>query len=113
MLFQKVKMGLRVNGDALDAEIKDLIAAALVDLATAGVVYCDDKPCALIEQAVVCFAKARFGYEDVNMADRYWKSYEAHKAQLAIVANSADACPEPPISDPIDTVDEAAGGDGE
>lgn len=105
MLFSKVKMALRVNGDALDAEIKDIISAALIDLATAGVIYCDDNPCSLIEQAVVCFAKARFGFEDVTMADRFWKSYEAHKTQLAIVVNADDSCAAPVVKKPVDTID--------
>lgn len=87
-MLQKVKTALRVSGTAFDGEIADLIAAARADLAGAGVIVDDSDP--LHAQAIICFCKSRFGYEDPQQADRFWDAYEAHKTHLAIVAGVSD-----------------------
>lgn len=94
-MLEKVKTALRVNGTAFDGEVADLVEAAKYDLMGAGVVVDDADP--LHIQAIICFCKSRFGYEDQNMIDRYWQAYEAHKIHLAIRAGVADtdADPEP------------------
>ena len=83
-MLQKVKTALRVSGTAFDGEATDLIAAAKADLAGAGVTVNDIDP--LHQQAIICFCKARYGYEDPQQADRFWDAYEAHKIHLAIRA---------------------------
>lgn len=84
MLLEKVKTALRVSGTAFDLEVQDLIDAAKADLQGVGVEVIDTDP--LHRQAVICFCKARYGYEDPNQADRYWASYEQHKIFLAVRA---------------------------
>lgn len=83
-LLDKVKTALRVSGTAFDDEISDLISAAKCDLQGAGVQVKDTDP--LHQQAITCFVKSRFGYEDPQQADRYWAAYEQHKIHLAIWA---------------------------
>lgn len=90
-MLQKVKTALRVSGTAFDGEITDLIAAAKADLEGAGVTVDDTDP--LHQQAIVCFCKSRYGYEDPQQADRFWNAYESHKIHLAIVAGVADKVP--------------------
>lgn len=90
-MLEKVKTALRANGTAFDVEIEDLIAAARADLMGAGVTVDDSDP--LHVQAIVCFCKARYGYEDPAIADRYWNSYEQHKIHLALVAGVAGSNP--------------------
>lgn len=90
-MLQKVKTALRVSGTAFDGEVTDLIAAAKADLKGAGVTVDDTDP--LHQQAIVCFCKSRFGYEDPQQADRFWAAYEAHKIHLAIVAGVTDDIP--------------------
>lgn len=90
-MLEKVKTALRVSGTAFDGEITDLIDAAKYDLMGAGVTVDDTDP--LHVQAIVCFCKSRFGYEDPQQADRFWAAYEAHKIHLAIVAGVTDDIP--------------------
>lgn len=90
-LLDKVKTALRVSGTAFDGEVADLIDAAKADLQGAGVQVKDTDP--LHVQAITCFCKSRFGYEDPQQADRFWAAYEAHKTHLAIVAGVTDDIP--------------------
>lgn len=90
-MLEKVKTALRVSGTAFDDEISDLISAAKCDLQGAGVKVDDTDP--LHQQAIICFCKARYGYEDPQQADRYWAAYEQHKIHLAIVAGVTDDIP--------------------
>lgn len=90
-LLDKVKTALRANGTSFDGEISDLISAAKYDLMGAGVTVDDTDP--IHVQAIICFCKSRFGYEDPQQADRYWAAYEQHKIHLAIragVSGTAD-----------------------
>lgn len=87
-LLDKVKTALRVSGTAFDGEVADLISAAKCDLQGAGVRVVDTDP--LHQQAIICFCKSRFGYEDPQQSNRFWAAYEAHKTHLAIVAGVSD-----------------------
>lgn len=104
-LLDKVKTALRVSGTTFDDEVADLIEAAKADLQGVGVKVDDTDP--LHRQAIVCFCKARYGYEDPNMMDRYWAAYEAHKVHLAVRAGvNVDSNTEPqPVKDPLSKVD--------
>ena len=88
MLLEKVKTALRISGTAFDDEVADLVDAAKADLQAVGVEVIDTDP--LHRQAVICFCKSRYGYEDPNQADRYWAAYEAHKIHLAVRAGIGD-----------------------
>lgn len=90
-MLEKVKTALRVSGTAFDDEVADLIDAAKYDLMGAGVKVDDTDP--LHVQAITCFVKSRFGYEDPQQADRFWAAYEQHKIHLAIVAGVTDDIP--------------------
>lgn len=97
-MLEKMKTALRVSGTAFDGEIDDLIAAAKADLEGVGVTVNDSDP--LHVQAITCFVKSRFGFEDPNLADRFWASYEAHKIHLAVRAGVSGDGSEPEAPKP-------------
>jgi uncharacterized phage protein (predicted DNA packaging) len=84
-MLQDVKNSLRVNGDDLNNEILDLIESAKADLILSGVnkdKVTDTDP--LIKRAVTIYCKANFGYDDVNMAERFEQSYISLKHHLTL-----------------------------
>ena len=86
-MLQDVKDALRVNGTDLDTEIQDLIDSAKADLILSGVnkgKVIDTDP--LIKRAIIVYCKANFGYDDVNMAERFQQSYTSLKTHLTLSA---------------------------
>lgn len=86
-MLQDIKDALRVSGDDLDTEILDLIDAAKADLILSGVhkdKVKDNDP--LIKRAITVYCKAHFGYDDVNMAERFEQSYISLKHHLTLSA---------------------------
>ena len=86
-MLKDVKNSLRVNGNDLDMEILDLVEAAKADLILSGVNkgrVVDTDP--LIKRAVILYCKANFGYDDVNMAERFQESYTRLKHHLTLSA---------------------------
>lgn len=86
-MLEDVKDALRVNGDDLDVEIKDLIDSAKADLILSGVnkdKVIDTDP--LIKRAVTVYCKANFGYEDPKHAERFQESYISLKHHLTLSA---------------------------
>lgn len=84
-MLNDIKDALRVSGDDLDTEILDLIESAKADLILSGVhkdKVKDTDP--LIKRAITVYCKANFGYEDVNMADRFQESYISLKHHLTL-----------------------------
>ena len=80
-ILTAVKLALRVTTDAFDAELSDLIEAALHDLARAGVNNFDtDDP--LVRRAVITYCRLHFGQPDDF--DRLKKSYDEQKAQMSM-----------------------------
>lgn len=77
-MIDKVKLALRLTTDAFDAEISDLIAAALADLGLVGVITPDGDP--LIVRAVVTYCRSHFG--SPADYDKIKASYDEQKAQL-------------------------------
>lgn len=76
-----VRTALRVTTDAFDAELNDLIEAALLDLGRAGVVnYDTDDP--LVRRAVITYCRLHFGQPDDF--DRLKRSYDEQKAQMSM-----------------------------
>lgn len=79
-MLTKVKTALRITTDAFDAELTDLIAAAMMDLGIAGVVLPSELD-ALITKAIITYCKMSFGLpEDYDQLKR---SYDEQKAQLS------------------------------
>ena len=88
-MLEDVKEALRVSGDDLDIEIKDLIAAAKADLLISGVHesnIIDADP--LIKRAIITYVKANFGYEDVRMSERFEEVYINLKQHLSLAQKS-------------------------
>lgn len=84
-MLQDIKDALRVNGDELDDEILDLIESAKADLLLSGVnkeKIVDTDP--LIKRAIIVYCKANFGYDDVNIAERFEQSYISLKHHLTL-----------------------------
>jgi len=87
-MFDAVKSALRVSHSALDNEIEDIIEAARLDLKLSGVssVKADSDEDALIKRAIITYAKANF-ISDVNMAEKYQKSYDSLKIHLTLAGD--------------------------
>lgn len=83
-MLDKVKLALRITTTAFDAELEDLIAAALLDLGVAGVTNLTQTD-ALIIRAVTTYVKMNFG--ECDQYDRLKASYDEQKAQLATNSN--------------------------
>lgn len=84
-MLQDVKDALRVSGNDLDNEIKDLIEAAKADLILSGVhkdKVIDTDP--LIKRAIIIYCKAHFGYDDTKIAERFEQSYISLKQHLTL-----------------------------
>ena len=84
-----VKLALRISTDAFDAELTDLINAALLDLGVAGVTN-DDTTDALVLRAVITYCKLHFLGLSENEWDRLKKSYDEQKAQLMTATGYTD-----------------------
>lgn len=72
---------LRISTTSADDEIKQTIAACLIDLKNGGVVVIDVTDAA-IRQAIKLYLKAQFGYDD--KADKFAQAYEFLKRSLAL-----------------------------
>lgn len=80
-LLEKVKMALRVNTDAYDDEIQDLICAAKADIGITDTNISDETVYyPLIRMAIITYVRMRFGQPDDY--DRLKASYDEQKAQL-------------------------------
>jgi hypothetical protein len=79
-VINSIKLALRITTDAFNAELTDLLNAALLDLGIAGVTN-DDINDPLILRAVITYCKIHFGQPDDF--DRLKRSYDEQKAQLS------------------------------
>lgn len=86
-MLTAAKMALRITTDAFDAEVVNLLNAALLDLGVAGVVVPAEVN-ALVQQACITYARINFGQPDDY--DRLKKSYDEQKAQLATCTGYTD-----------------------
>lgn len=93
MLFDKVKLALRASGTAFDAEITDLIEAAIADLRLVGIVVTETQEEGsptevsdpLLIRAIILYAKAESGFFDE--AERYRKAYDYLKCSLSLAGD--------------------------
>lgn len=83
-MLEKVKLAMAITSSAYDAEITDLIDAALLDLGIAGVnsALIHDK---LIQRAVITYVRMMF-HSPADFDNLRW-AYEALKGQMAIATN--------------------------
>lgn len=87
-MLEKLKTNLRVDSGVFDeAELLPMIDACSKDLVNGGVsrTKAIDYEDALIQRAVVLYAKAHFGF-DAN-ADRFAKAYTSLKECLALAGD--------------------------
>lgn len=90
-MLEAVKLAIPISTDAYDADLTDLIAAALADLGIAGVTAGktagkDTDP--LIKRAVITYCRKNFGSPDDY--DRLARSYDEQKAQLGMATGYTD-----------------------
>lgn len=89
-LITACKLACRISGDALNAEISDLIDSAFLDLEISGVATVDGTPYTadnsdqLVITAVKTYVKINCGdlIDTSEMLQRLTQSYENQKAQL-------------------------------
>lgn len=92
MLFDKVKLALRASGTAFDAEITDLIEAAIADLRRVGIIVTEiqeegspvDVGDPLLIRAIILYAKAESGFYDTDDAERYRNAYDHLQCALSL-----------------------------
>lgn len=80
-ILDRVKMALRITGDAYDEELNALIDSAIFDLDLAGVEVPEELD-AIVSTAVVTYVKLHFGTP--SNAERLKASYDEQKAQLSM-----------------------------
>lgn len=80
-ILSAVKLAMRITTEAFDSELGDLVAAALIDLAQAGISN-QGTTDPMIRRAVITFCKLNFGQPDDY--DRLKKAYDEQKAQLGM-----------------------------
>jgi urate oxidase len=85
MTLSEAKVYLRLTGTDQDAEITDLLAAAVLDMKDKGVkVSLFTIPDESIDRAIITFVKANFGYEDPVISEKLNASYESQVNRLCI-----------------------------
>lgn len=79
-MLNKVKLALRINNNAYDKEITDLINACKKELELVGIAFSDlDANDEMITQAIILYCKANFGFDN-NESQRFMESYNSLKA---------------------------------
>jgi len=81
-MLNKIKQSLRINHNALDIEVQDLIDAARADLRISGVLKLDDED-PLIIRAITVYSKANFGLDNAD-SKKYQESYNSLKTHLGL-----------------------------
>jgi hypothetical protein len=90
--FETVKENLRVKTAAFDGEIAELIEAGKADLRLVGIKIpegnVEDAPAdPLIRRALIFYAKANFGFAEVDESAAYQKSYDNLKSRLSMAGD--------------------------
>lgn len=90
MLLDDARLVLRRTSKSFDAEIINLIEAALDELRAAGAdipvrISHETEASPLVNRAVMLYCKAHFGFND---NERYIKAFEHIKSTLALVGDN-------------------------
>ena len=80
-LLENVKLSLGISHSKLDSDISTAIAAAKLDLSTAGVNKVEDAD-PLVEQAVKLYCRTWYNYQ--GMSERWEKAYAGLKNSMAL-----------------------------
>ena len=83
---QEIKTALRMSHAVLDQEVQATIAAAVLDLQSAGMPVGVDN--ALSDEAIRLYCKWRYDY--MGKAAQYERSYEKLKSVLALLPKEVD-----------------------
>ena len=84
-LLEDIKSALRVEESESNLEIMDLIESAIEDLKLSGVnphKVIETDP--LIKRAITLYCKANYGYEDINLSNRFAEIYLSLKNHLVL-----------------------------
>lgn len=81
-MLDKVKLALRVSNSAFDDEITSLIEAAKIDLENGGVLKVDPAD-ALVERAIILYAKANYGMANPDSV-KYDEAYHNLRQKLSL-----------------------------
>ena len=91
-MLTKVKLALRIAGDAFDAEINDLIAACIEEMTHLNVLveYDDDgvPTSPQVRTAIVAYCKWQFG--DADHKEQFEAIYHTKLAQLKTMTDFTD-----------------------
>ena len=80
-LLPDARKWVRRSTSTLDDEIKQTVAACMLDMKGAGIVNIDSED-PLIQQAAKLYLKAHFGYDDTP--EKWEQAYERLKASLSL-----------------------------
>lgn len=86
-LITSAKLAARITTTAFDAQVSDLLDAAVLDLGLAGVEVPETLD-ALVKQAEITYFLLNFGQPDEY--DRLKRSYDEQKAQLSMATGYTD-----------------------
>lgn len=81
-MLEKIKLDVRIDFSDLDKDIEDNIAAALLDLSTAGVDTAAETMDMLTLRAVKLYCRWQYNFD--GRAEQYEKAYYALKTTLAV-----------------------------
>lgn len=90
-MLKKVKLALRINNDAYDEEITDLIDACKKELELAGIApsNIDDKD-PIIIRIIIFYCKSNFGLDN-DESEKWLLSYESLKSFLCLNYKKGDS----------------------
>lgn len=86
-MLDKVKLAMGITVDAYDAELTDLIDAALLDLGIAGVDAAQNYD-SMVQRAVITYCRMMF-HSPADFENLRW-AYESLKGQMAIASGYTD-----------------------
>ena len=90
-MLKKVKLALRINNDAYDEEITDLIDACKKELELAGIApsnIVDTDP--IIIRIIIFYGKSNFGLDN-DESEKWLLSYESLKSFLCLNYKKGDS----------------------
>lgn len=90
-MLKKVKLALRINNDAYDEEITDLINACKKELELAGIApsnFVDTDP--IIIRIIIFYCKSNFGLDN-DESEKWLLSYESLKSFLCLNYKKGDS----------------------